>query len=143
MHCFVEYEEGATLAQLCPPSMTFPIQHALLYPERVASVEPALDFTKLLSLEFRPVDETRFPMLRLAKETMATGGCAPAVLNAANEIAVDAFLAERIPFLAIPQLVDTTLQEITFREPTDFADVLFIDSEARRIATAALPNFSN
>ncbi len=143
VHCFVEYEDGATLAQLCPPSMTFPIQHALLYPERVASVEPALDFTKLLSLEFRPVDETRFPMLRLAKETMATGGCAPAVLNAANEIAVDAFLAERIPFLAIPQLVDTTLQEITFREPTDLADVLFIDSEARRIATAALPNFSN
>ena len=82
-------------------------------------------------------------MLRLAKETMARGGCAPAVFNAANEIAVAAFLEERIPFLAIPSLVDTTLQSITFREPTDLADVLAIDSEARRIATTATPNLSN
>ena len=143
VHCLVEYQDGAMLAQLCPPSMTFAIQHTLLYPDRATGVEPALDFTKLLSLEFRPVDATRFPMLRLAKESMATGACAPAVFNAANEVAVAAFLEERIPFLAIPGLVDTTLQQINFREPTDLADVLAIDSEARRIARAAIPNFSN
>lgn len=142
VHCLVEYLDGAILAQLCPPSMTFAIQHALLYPARAAGVEPPLDFTKLLSLEFRPVDEARFPMLRLAKETMVTAGCAPAVFNAANEIAVAAFLEERIPFLAIPQLVDTTLQAINFREPADLTDVLGIDAEARRIATTAIPNFS-
>ncbi len=143
VHCLVEYQDGAMLAQLCPPSMTFAIQHSLLYPDRAAGVDPSLDFTKLLSLEFRPVNETRFPMLRLAKETMTAAGCAPAVFNAANEIAVAAFLEERIPFLAIPRLVDTTLQNISFREPNDLTDVLAIDAEARRLATAAISNFSH
>ena len=141
VHCLVEYQDGATLAQLCPPSMTFPIQHALLYPERVASVEPALDFTQLLSLEFRPVDETRFPMLRLAKETMATGGCAPAVLNAANEIAVEAFLAEKLPFLSIARVVEQTLAQLDHGEAADLLTVVARDHEARRVATSLLPAF--
>lgn len=142
VHCLVEYQDGAMLAQLCPPSMTFAIQHALLYPDRAAGVEPSLDFTKLLSLDFRPVDEDRYPMLRLAKEAMVTGGCAPAVYNAANEIAVAAFLEEKIPFLAIPQLVDNTLQKIDFSEPVDLNEVLAVDAETRRVATAAISNFS-
>jgi len=138
VHCLVEFNDGAMLAQLCPPSMTFPIQHALLYPERAPGVEAPLDFTKLLSLEFRPVDEDRFPMLRLARQTMATGGSAPAIYNAANEVAVAAFLAGRIPFLAIPQVVDKTLQHLNPREPTDLAEVLAIDADARRYATSHL-----
>src|SRR5690606_34739678 len=87
VHCLVEYRDGAMLAQLCPPSMTFAIQHALLYPERAPGVESPLDFTRLLSLEFKPVDTNRFPMMRLAQQVMVAGGSAPAVYNAANEIA--------------------------------------------------------
>lgn len=135
VHCLVEFNDGAMLAQLCPPSMTFPIQHALLHPDRAPGVEAPLDFTKLLSLEFRPVDEARFPMLRLAHQVMVAGGSAPAVYNAANEVAVAAFLAGRIPFLAIPQVVDKTLQNQPLREPADLAEVLALDAAARRYAS--------
>jgi 1-deoxy-D-xylulose-5-phosphate reductoisomerase len=140
VHCLVEFLDGAMLAQLCPPSMTFPIQHALLHPARAPGVESPLDFTKLVALEFRPVDEARFPMLRLARQAMADGGCAPAVYNAANEVAVAAFLAGRIPFLAIPQVVDNTLQMTDRREPADLPEVLAIDADARRIAATLLPS---
>ena len=142
VHCLVEFTDGAMLAQLCPPSMTFPIQHALLHPERAPGVESALDFTRLLGLEFRPVDEGRFPMLRLAKHTMTEGGVAPAVFNAANEIAVAAFLAGRIPFLAIPEVVEHTLGAIRNFEPADLPAVLAVDAESRRVASSQLPKLS-
>ena len=142
VHCLVEFTDGAMLAQLSPPSMTFPIQHALLHPARAPGVDSALDFTKLLGLEFRPVDETRFPMLRLAKQAMTTGGVAPAIYNAANEVAVAAFLNGNIPFLAIPRLVEHTLATITHFEPADLAAVLAVDADARRVATARLKNFA-
>ena len=138
VHCLVEFTDGAMLAQLSPPSMTFPIQHALLHPERAPGVEAALDFTKLLGLEFRPVDESRFPMLRLARHTMAAAGVAPAIYNAANEVAVAAFLNCNIPFLAIPRVVEHTLATIPNFEPTGLAAVLAVDADARRAATAAL-----
>jgi 1-deoxy-D-xylulose-5-phosphate reductoisomerase len=134
VHCLVEFNDGAMLAQLCPPSMTFAIQHALLHPQRVAGVDSPLEFTKFFSLEFRPVDEARFPLLRLAKDTMKIGGVAPAVFNAANEVAVAAFLEERIPFLAIPRVVEDTLGRITTKEPNSLQDVLTVDQEARMIA---------
>ena len=143
VHALVEFTDGAMLAQLCPPSMTFPIQHALLHPTRAAGVDAPLDLTKLLSLEFRPMDEMRFPMLRLAREVMHTGGSTPAVYNAANEIAVDAFLAGKIPFLAIPQVVDKTLQTLTSFEPADLAAVLAVDAQARHVATSSLSAFSS
>lgn len=142
VHCLVEFTDGAMLAQLCPPSMTFPIQHALLHPERAPGVDHALDFTRLLGLEFRPVDETRFPMLRLARETMIAGGVAPAIFNAANEIAVAAFLASRIPFLAIPRLVEHTLATIKNFEPADLPAVLAVDAESRRVAISQLSKLS-
>lgn len=138
VHCLVEFNDGAMLAQLSPPSMTFPIQHALLHPTRAPGVDSTLDFTKLLGLEFRPVDEARFPMLRLAREAMRAGGAAPAIYNAANEVAVAAFLEGRIPFLAIPQVVEHTLGAITNAEPTDLAAVLSLDAEARRAAMRQL-----
>jgi 1-deoxy-D-xylulose-5-phosphate reductoisomerase len=134
VHCLVEFADGAMLAQLCPPSMTFPIQHALLHPARVPGVEAPLDLAKLLSLEFRPVDETRFPMLSLARQVMRAGGVAPAIYNAANEIAVAAFLDGRARFLAIPQIVEHTLAAVSNFEPAALADVLSADAEARRIA---------
>lgn len=138
VHCLVEFEDGAMLAQLCPPSMTFPIQHALLHPERAGGVEGGLDLTQRWSLDFRPVDEVRFPMLRLARESMHAGGIAPAVYNAANEVAVAAFLAGQLPFLAIPRLVEETLAAIPNFEPADLPAVLATDAEARRVAELGL-----
>lgn len=138
VHCLVEFTDGAMLAQLCPPSMTFPIQHALLHPERAPGVDSALDFTRLLGLEFRPVDEARFPMLRLAKATMVAGGVAPAIYNAANEAAVAAFLDGKIPFLAIPTVVEHTLSRIKNFEPSDLSAVLAVDAESRRIALSRI-----
>jgi 1-deoxy-D-xylulose-5-phosphate reductoisomerase len=137
-HCLVEFTDGAMLTHLCPASMTFPIQHALLYPLRLPSVERGLDLTKPFSLDFRPIDQARFPMLRLAHEAMHTGGTAPAVYNAANEIAVAAFLAEQIPFLAIPIVVEKTLAALDHQDPSDLSTVLAFDSEARRLAQALL-----
>ncbi|MEX2044580.1 MAG: 1-deoxy-D-xylulose-5-phosphate reductoisomerase [Opitutus sp.] len=142
VHCLVEFNDGAMLAQLCPPSMTFPIQHALLHPERALGVESALDFTRLLGLEFRPVDEMRFPMLRIARETMEAGGIAPAIFNAANEVAVAAFLHGQIPFLAIPRVVEHTLASIDNFEPADLAAVLALDATARRTASSHLTSFA-
>ncbi len=140
VHALVEFTDGAMLAQLCPPSMTFPIQHALLYPHRAPGVDAPLDLTKLFSLDFRPIDEARFPMLRLARETMTAAGVAPAIYNAANEVAVAAFLAGQIPFLAIPQVVAHTLATIPNFEPSDLAAVLTTDAEARRIARREIEN---
>ncbi|MDF3058396.1 MAG: 1-deoxy-D-xylulose-5-phosphate reductoisomerase [Rariglobus sp.] len=142
VHALVGFTDGSTLAQLCPPSMTFPIQHALLHPARAPGVETPLDFTKLLSLEFRPVDESRFPMMRLAREVMQADGTAPAIYNAANEVAVAAFLDGRLPFLAIPQVVEQTLQRLDSFEPADLAAVLALDAEARRVATSRLSSLS-
>jgi len=134
VHCLVEFCDGSFLAQLCPPSMTFPIQHALLHPQRAGGVDAALDFTRLLGLEFRPVDEARFPMLRLAREAMLAGGVAPAIYNAANEVAVAAFLAGHVPFLAIPRIVEQTLASLRNFDPHSLDDVLHADTEARRLA---------
>lgn len=141
VHCLVEFTDGAMLAQLSPPSMTFPIQHALLHPARAPGVEAALDFTKLLGLEFRPVDEGRFPCFRLARQVMGAGGVAPAVFNAANEVAVAAFLADRLPFLAIPRVIDQTLQTVENFEPANLREVLDVDAHARRVAHQQLRNF--
>ena len=141
VHCLVEFTDGAMLAQLCPPSMTFPIQHALLHPARAQGVEAPLDLAKVFSLEFRPVDEARYPMLRLAKETMRTGGVASAVYNAANEVAVAAFLRGEIPYLAIPRVVEHTLRSISNSEPSELAAVLEADAESRRLAQDSLRRF--
>jgi 1-deoxy-D-xylulose-5-phosphate reductoisomerase len=138
VHCLVEFADGAMLAQLCPPSMTFPIQHALLYPERFPGVEPPLDLTRLQQLDFQPVDETRFPMLRLARQAMLAGGAIPTAYNAANEVAVAAFLDGRLPFLAISTVVEHVLQAVTVSTPSDLAGVIAVDAEARRLAASRI-----
>jgi 1-deoxy-D-xylulose-5-phosphate reductoisomerase len=135
VHALVEFTDGSMLAQLCPPSMTFPIQHALLYPERApAGTDTALPLDKVFALDFRPVDEARYPCLRLAREAMASGGTAPAVFNAANEVAVADFLQNRVPFLAIPRIIEHTLAAVKLIEPTSLDQVLAVDAEARRVA---------
>jgi 1-deoxy-D-xylulose-5-phosphate reductoisomerase len=143
VHCLVEFNDGAMLAQLSPASMTFPIQHSLLYPDRLEGVEPPLDLTRLVQLEFRPVSEERYPMIRLARESMAAAGVAPAVFNAANEVAVEAFMAGRIPFLAIPRIVGQALDRTANFEPADLGSVLAADREARRGAELDIGNSNN
>ncbi len=134
VHSLVEFVDGSTLAQLSPPSMTFSIQHALLYPRRIPGVHRGLDFSEQLQLEFRPVDTARYPCLQLAREAMETGGTAPAIFNAANEIAVEAFLANRLPFLEIPAVIRNTLEQFDAAEPASLEEVLQADAEARRQA---------
>jgi 1-deoxy-D-xylulose-5-phosphate reductoisomerase len=135
VHCLVEFTDSSMLAQMCPPSMTFPIQHALFHPERAPNpTASALPLDQVFSLDFRPVDDARYPMLRLARDAMQAGGTAPAVYNAANEVAVAAFLAGQVPFLAIPRIVEQTLSRIKTAEPNSLDDVLAIDQTARRTA---------
>jgi 1-deoxy-D-xylulose-5-phosphate reductoisomerase len=143
VHCLVEFTDGSMLAQLSPPSMTFPIQHALFYPERApAGTVTGLPLDQLLSLDFRPVDELRYPCLRLAREAMRAGGTAPAIFNAANEVAVAAFLESRIPFLAIPQVVEYTLSSLKTVEPNSLEEVIATDLAARATATSRLATVS-
>ncbi len=135
VHCFVEFTDGSFLAQLSPPTMTFAIQHCLFHPERApGATDPALRLDQALGLDFRPVDEARYPMLRLAREAMQAGGTAPAAYNAANEVAVASFLDGRIPFLAISRVVEQTLGQLKTGEPKTLDDVLTTDGESRRLA---------
>ncbi|MGF1448247.1 MAG: 1-deoxy-D-xylulose-5-phosphate reductoisomerase [Opitutales bacterium] len=138
VHSMVQFLDGAILAQLSPPSMTFAVQHALFHPERLNGVHPTLDFKETLNLDFRPPDLERFPCLRLAREALEAGGCAPAVFNAANEIAVEAFLNHQLPYLAIARCIEHTLAEINPAEPQALADVLAADTQARACATESL-----
>jgi 1-deoxy-D-xylulose-5-phosphate reductoisomerase len=131
----VQYVDGSILAQLCPPVMTFAIQHTLLYPERAEGVDATLDFSQLLKLEFRPPNEELFPCLRLAREAALTGGIATGAFNAANEVAVEAFVADRIGYLDIPRVIEQTLSTISNHDPDNLDDLLAADAEARRIAT--------
>src|SRR5512138_3349958 len=103
--------------------MTFAIQHALLHPDRAPGVVPTLDFAQAMRLEFRPCETSRYPCLELAREALAAGGTATAVYNAANEVAVAAFLARRIPFLEIPAIVRKSLGTIPVREASNLEEI--------------------
>ena len=134
VHSLVEFIDGSILAQLSPPSMTFAIQHALLHPERAPGVVPTLDFGQAMRLEFRPCEVSRYPCLELAREALAAGGTATAVYNAANEVAVAAFLERRLPFLEIPSIVRTSLGTIPVHEASNLEEILAVEQEARVIA---------
>ena len=142
VHSMVEFVDGAILAQLAPPSMTFAIQHALLYPERIPGVDASLDFTRALSMEFLPPDEKKFKTLALARNALKAGGAAPAVFNASNEVAVAAFLALRIPFLAIQEIIEHTLSTVSAGSPQSLGDILEADAAARRAARDRIENES-
>ena len=131
VHSLVEYIDGSVIAQLSNPDMRVPIAHALAYPERIASGARPLELTAMKSLSFERPDHQRFPCLRLAYEALRAGGTAPAVLNAANEVAVEAFLAGRLPFTAIPGVIDATLQSVGAAPADSLAEILEADSIAR------------
>ncbi len=135
IHSMVEYIDGSVLAQLGNPDMRTPIAHALAWPERIDSGVGTLDLIAQARLDFQAPDYGRFPCLRLATEAMRAGGTAPAVLNAANEIAVAAFLAEHIPFTAIPAIIERVLGQVTSVEPHTLVDVQNADRTARELAS--------
>lgn len=134
VHAMVRFIDGCCMAQLSPPSMTFALQHALLFPDRAEGVHPSLDFSKPLDLNFSPPSFDKFPCLRLAKDSLEQGESAPLVFNAANEIAVSAFLSNRIGFLQISDIIEQTLSKFAHQSQNDLQALLSLDYEARRIA---------
>ena len=142
VHSMVEYEDGSVLAQLGTPDMRTPIACALAWPERIASGAPRLDFTRLANLEFEAPDLQRFPCLRLAREALEAGGTATAVLNAANEVAVAAFLDERIGFADIADCVAAALERILAPTCRNVEDVLAVDAATRRFVEARVTSLS-
>ena len=143
VHSMVEYVDGSVLAQLGPTDMRMPIQYALTYPQRVASKRVALDWAKLRRLDFERASTRRFPCLRLAREAMKKGGAWPCALNAADEIAVAAFLEQRLPFLGIPEVIERVLSRTPRARFENMDDVLAADAEARRQAQEEVGRLSN
>jgi 1-deoxy-D-xylulose-5-phosphate reductoisomerase len=135
VHALVTLCDGASLAHLGHPDMRVPIAYALHYPDRVDVPVPALDLAQAGSLTFEPPDEDAFPCLRLAREAAVAGGTAPCVLNAANEIAVHAFLAGRLPFLGIAAVIEDTLATLPAQPVRAFETLYDADREARTVAT--------
>ncbi len=134
VHSLVEYVDGSMLAQIGPSDMRVPIAHTLAWPDRMATPMAPLDLVKLGRLDFEAPDPVRFPALRLAREALGAGGARPAILNAANEVAVEAFLKRRCGFLEIAAIVADTLDAYDPPAPLDVDAVLAVDGEARRVA---------
>jgi 1-deoxy-D-xylulose-5-phosphate reductoisomerase len=143
VHSMVEFSDGSTLAQVSPPDMRLPIALGLGWPDRVPDAAPGMDWTLAQSLTFEPLDADAFPSVALAKAAGQAGGSGPAVFNAANEEAVAAFLAGRIPFLAIVEVVQRTLSRVALRELRAPADVLDSEDEARSLARALITELAN
>ncbi|MGO9425139.1 MAG: 1-deoxy-D-xylulose-5-phosphate reductoisomerase [Steroidobacteraceae bacterium] len=138
VHSLVEYADGSLLAQLGAPDMRTPIAQALAWPERVVSGVQSLDLGQIGRLDFEPPDHVRFPSLELARAAARAGGTAPAVLNAANEVAVQAFLDRRLNFTGIAAVIDKVLQRLDARPVKALGDVLDADAAARRLAIALI-----
>jgi 1-deoxy-D-xylulose-5-phosphate reductoisomerase len=139
IHGMVHYHDGSVLAQLGSPDMRIPISHALAWPRRMATASPRLDLAQVSRLDFAAPDLIRFPALRLAREALQAAGGAPTILNAANEIAVAAFLQRQIGFLDIVEVVDRVLQQLGTRRAESLEDVIALDETARRIARRFIP----
>jgi len=138
IHSMVRYVDGSVIAQLGRPDMRTPIAHALAWPERIDAGVAPLDFTEVSGLHFEQPDLQRFPALRLAFEALVAGGTAPAVLNAANEVAVDAFLAGDVAFLQLADVVEQTLSLAKTATQPDLSTIIQADAEARAIAVEQL-----
>jgi 1-deoxy-D-xylulose-5-phosphate reductoisomerase len=139
IHSMVAYADGSVVAQLGAQDMRVPIAHALAWPSRMKTAAARLDFAKLSALTFEPPDPTRFPALRLAREALQMGGIAPISLNAANEIAVDAYLSSRIRFLDIVRIVEDVMGHMAgFSRsgdvPSGFEDIRAVDEQSRATA---------
>jgi len=138
VHAMVEYNDGSVIAQISATDMRMPIQYALTYPERADAPVPRLDWSQASRWTFDPPDFQKFPLLKLAYEAFEAGGSATVTLNAADEIAVEAFLSGRISFPGIAETVAETLDRVPSREPRTVEDVLEIDRESRAAARLAV-----
>ncbi len=136
IHSMVQYNDGSVLAQMGNPDMRTPIAYALAWPERIHSGVDSLDLFTVAQLNFEQPDFGRYPCLRLAIEAMEQGGSATAIVNAANEVAVEAFLQEEIGYLDIPRMIEFVLSQVTVEAVTSVEQVLLVDAEARRQAEA-------
>ncbi|MBK1833373.1 1-deoxy-D-xylulose-5-phosphate reductoisomerase [Roseibacillus ishigakijimensis] len=140
VHSMVEFLDGSVLAQLSTTDMCFPIQYAVTWPERCPTGLKPLDFAELAKLEFEAVREDAFPAVRLAREAGLAGGCLPAVLNAANEVAVAAFVEGRLGFTAIAGVVEATMDQLADHAGETLPEILAADARAREEAQARLPH---
>lgn len=142
IHSMVEYVDGSILAQLGQPDMRTPIAHAMAWPERIDSGVSSLDLFDVAQLNFEKPDLQRFPCLRLAYEAVNTGGTMSTILNAANEIAVDAFLAGRIGFTHIPRIIETVMQDLEHHPAASLEIILADDAAARAMAKTVVADFA-
>ena len=141
VHSMVEFKDGSTIAQASPPNMKGPISYAIAYPDRVAHATPAIDWKSSHTWTFQPVDNERFPAIELAKRCGALGGSVAAMYNAANEVAVAAFMNNQIPFTAIVDVIEKTVTKLGAQATSvvrDLTDVSAIENDARRVAHEAL-----
>ncbi len=138
VHSMVEFVDGSVLAQMAPPDMRLPLQYVLTYPDRLPSANHRFSLSELRRLDFQPPDEKKFPCLRLARQALAAGGSMPCVLNAADEVAVDAFLNRRLRFTQIPELIERTLESSTPVKLRTIEEVLTCDRQARSYASHLL-----
>lgn len=134
VHGMVEFCDGSVIAQLSPPDMRLPIQYALTWPERVAGITSAIDWATVKSLEFEQIDRTVFPAISLAYEVIERGGTSGAILNASNEVVVDAFLQDGLPFGAMVAIVKEVIGTLQIVDSPDLESVLVADKEARTMA---------
>jgi 1-deoxy-D-xylulose-5-phosphate reductoisomerase len=134
VHALVRFNDGCVFSQMSPPSMTFAIQNALLFPERHPGVDESINFNDSLNLQFYPPDLSRYPCLKLAGDALHQGGLAPLVFNAANEIAVEAFLSNRIGFGLISSIIEKTLNLFDYQPAHSIEDLLSQDQIARKLA---------
>lgn len=135
IHSLVEYVDGSVLAQLGNPDMRTPIAHALAWPKRMSSGVKRLNLVEIARLDFEAVDLKRFPCLQLAYEAISAGGSATTILNAANEVAVQAFLEQRIGYTAIPEVIEKTLSTLNNRPAESLETILEVDAESRALAS--------
>ena len=134
VHAMIEYTDGSVLAQICATDMRMPIQYALTFPDRCEAPVPRIDWAEARRWEFLPPDHEKFPLLRLAYQCQEAGGAATCILNAADEIAVEAFLEGKIGFPSISEIVSETLSKMPAREPRTVGEILEIDRESREVA---------
>jgi 1-deoxy-D-xylulose-5-phosphate reductoisomerase len=138
VHAMVEYNDGSVIAQVCTTDMRMPIQYAMTYPERAAAPVPRIDWSKAARWTFEAPNLEKFPLLKLAYEAQAAGGSATCTLNAADEVAVESFLAGGISFTGIAETVAETLQRVEVRQPRSVGELLEIDRESREVARKVL-----
>jgi 1-deoxy-D-xylulose-5-phosphate reductoisomerase len=138
VHAMVEYNDGSVVAQISATDMRMPIQYALTWPERAQAPVPKIDWAEARQWEFSAPDRDKFPLLGLAYEAQRNGGAATCVLNAADEVAVEAFLAGRIRFTAIARVVRETLERMPYQEPRDVGEIIEVDRAAREVARGVM-----